>query len=262
MSADVLQQLRATWPVSTVQVGDRAIEVVRTRGSGRGLPVLWLPGAQGTAESWCRQLLAFGTRRTMVAINYPADDAAPVLADAVVALADALGLERFDLVGTSLGGYIAQWVALRHAPRLHRVVLGNTFCDPTPAQSPDKLAALEGRSAQEIHAEVLGRMQALPEGEFKALQLELVGRCQTPELMRARMLAVQRATPLPSLALNDAQLLIVECDNDPLIPAPMRAALRAAHPGAQSVVVEGGGHYPFLLRAETYDRAVSAFLGL
>jgi len=248
--------------VSTVQAQGRAVEIVRTAGSGSGFPVLWLPGAQGTAESWCRQLLAYGDRRTMVAIHYPADDAAPVLAEGVVAVANALGLERFDLVGSSLGGYLAQWVAVRHPQRLNRVVLGNTFFDPTPTQSPEKLAALEGHSAAEIHAEALGRLQALPEGEFKALQLELVGRCQAPELLRARMLAVQRATPLPPLGLPDAQLLIVECDNDPLIPPPMRAALRAAYPGAQSVVIEGGGHYPFLLRAEAYERAVAGFLGL
>lgn len=262
MGTEVLQRLRATWPVSTVQAQGRAVEIVRTAGSGSGLPVLWLPGAQGTAESWCRQLLAYGDRRTMVAIHYPAHDAAPVLADGVVAVAEALGLERFDLVGSSLGGYLAQWVAVRHPQRLNRVVLGNTFFDPTPTQSPEKLAALEGRSAAEIHAEALGRLQALPEGEFKALQLELVGRCQAPELMRARMLAVQRATPLPPLGLPDSRLLIVECDNDPLIPTPMRAALRTAYPGAQSVVIEGGGHYPHLLRAEAYERAVAGFLGL
>ncbi|MFM8768346.1 MAG: alpha/beta fold hydrolase [Rubrivivax sp.] len=262
MGTEVLQRLRATWPVSTVLAQGRAVEIVRTAGSGSGFPVLWLPGAQGTAESWCRQLLAYGDRRTMVAIHYHADDAAPVLAEGVVAVANALGLERFDLVGSSLGGYLAQWVAVRHPQRLNRVVLGNTFFDPTPTQSPEKLAALEGRSAAEIHAEALGRLQALPEGEFKALQLELVGRCQAPELLRARMLAVQRATPLPPLGLPDAQLLIVECDNDPLIPPPMRAALRAAYPGAQSVVIEGGGHYPFLLRAEAYERAVAGFLGL
>ena len=262
MSADVLQQLRAVWPASTVQAAGRTLDVVRTAGSGAGLPVIWLPGAQGTAESWCRQLLAFGGRRAMAALNYPADGDGPALADLVAAAADALGWARFDLVGSSLGGYIAQWVAVRHAPRLRRVVLGNTFCDPTPAQSPDRLATLEGRTAQEIHAEVLGRLQALPEGEFKALQLEIVGRGQTPELLRARMLAVQRATPLPALAVADAQMLLVECDNDPLIPPPMRAALRAAYPGAQAVVVEGGGHYPFLLRTEAYDRAVAAFLEL
>ncbi|MFM7531380.1 MAG: alpha/beta fold hydrolase, partial [Rubrivivax sp.] len=83
-----------------------------------------------------------------------------------------------------------------------------------------------------------------------------------PELMRARVLAVQRATPLPPLGVPDSRLLIVECDNDPLIPAPMRAALRTAYPGAQSVVIEGGGHYPYLLRAEAYERAVAGFLEL
>ena len=262
MGAEVLQSLRARWPVSTVQAQGRAVEIVRTAGSGSGLPVLWLPGAQGTAESWVRQLLAHGGSRTMVAIHYPADDAAPALADGIVAVADALGLERFDLVGSSLGGYLAQWVAARHPQRLNRVVLGNTFFDPTPTQSPDKLAALEKRAAAEIHAEALGRLQALPEGEFKALQLELVGRCQSPELLRARMLAVQRATPLPPLGLPDSRLLIVECDNDPLIPPTMRAALREAYPGAQSVVIEGGGHYPYLLQAEAYGQAVAGFLGL
>jgi pimeloyl-ACP methyl ester carboxylesterase len=57
-------------------------------------------------------------------------------------------------------------------------------------------------------------------------------------------------------------VLIVECDNDPLIPAPMRAALRAGHPRARVAVVEGGGHYPYLLRPEAYNAAVGGFLGL
>jgi pimeloyl-ACP methyl ester carboxylesterase len=117
MSADLLQRLRATWPASTVEAGGHTVEVVRTTVSGAdaGLPVLWLPGAQGTAESWCRQLLTFGQQRPMVAVNYPVVGDGPALADLVVAVADALGCERFDLVGTSLGGYIAQWVAVRHA---------------------------------------------------------------------------------------------------------------------------------------------------
>ncbi|MFZ4649175.1 MAG: alpha/beta fold hydrolase [Rubrivivax sp.] len=259
---DTLHTLSTTWPASSVTVDGHEVAIVRTTGSGEGLPVLWLPGAQGTAQSWCSQLLAFGARRTLVAVNYPIVGDGAALAALVVALADALGLPRFDLVGSSLGGYIAQWVAVNHAERLGRVVLGNTFCDPTPAQSPDKLAALEGRDAAAIHAEVIARLQALPEGPFKALQLEIVGRGQTPELLRARMLAVQRAVPVPALAIPDERLLLIECDNDPLIPPPMRAALRAAHPGAQAVVIEGGGHYPALLRTQAYDAAVAGFLGL
>lgn len=262
MSADALSQLRTTWPPSSVTVEGHRIEIVRTAGSAEGLPVLWLPGAQGTAESWCHQLLGFGTRRVMVAINYPVVGDGAAQAALVVAVADALGLPRFDLVGTSLGGYIAQWVGVHHADRLGRLVIGNTFVDPTPAQSPDRLTALQGQDAATIHAETLARLQALPEGEFRTLQLQIVGHGQTPELLRDRMLAVQRAAPVPALAVPDDQLLLIECDNDPLIPPPMRAALRAAHPGSGSVIVEGGGHYPYLLRPEAYDRAVQGFLRL
>ena len=80
--------------------------------------------------------------------------------------------------------------------------------------------------------------------------------------MRDRMIAVQRATPLPSLGVTDRQVLIIECDDDQLIPPPMRAALRAAHPDSLSVVIEGGGNYPSMLRVEAYNRAVAAFLDL
>ncbi len=262
MDFDVLSRLRATWPQTTLQISGREIEVVRTAGAAAGPPVFWLPGAQGTAESWCHQLLAFGRRRAMTAVNYPADAPPQDLADLIVSVADEMEVSSFDLVGSSLGGYLAQWVAVRHPQRVRRIVLGNTFADPTPAQTVDKLAALERRPASALHEEVVARLGALPEGEFKALQLELVGRCLTPALMRDRMIAVQRATPLPSLGVTDRQVLIIECDDDPLIQPPMRAALRAAHPDSLSVVIEGGGHYPSMLRVEAYNRAVAAFLDL
>jgi pimeloyl-ACP methyl ester carboxylesterase len=105
-------------------------------------------------------------------------------------------------------------------------------------------------------------LQGQPDGELRQVQLELVGRRQSAELLRARMLAVQLATPVPVLAVPDERLLIVESDDDPLIPPPMRAALRAAHPAARCTVIEGGGHYPYITRAAAYDAAVGDFLEL
>jgi pimeloyl-ACP methyl ester carboxylesterase len=153
-------------------------------------------------------------------------------------------------------------VAVRHAASVERLVIGNSFCDPTPAQTPDKLEALQGRSAEAVKDEMMGRIGAGPDSELKQVQLELVGRCQGAELLHARLLAVQRAAPVPTLGVPDERVLLVECDNDPLIPPPMRAALRAAHPQARHVTVPDGGHYPYLLRAEAYNEAVGAFLGL
>lgn len=256
-----LAELRARYPVTTVDVGDTPLEIVRTGGDGAP-PLVMLPGAQGTAEVYYRQLLEWGGRRDVVSVTYPALTDAAAIADAVVALAERLGLGQVDLVGTSLGGFVAQHVAARHPARIGRLVLGNTFADPAPAQSPDKLQALEGRTAAAVKADALARVAASPESELKRVQLDLIGERQSAELLQSRMLAVQRARAVGAIGVPDARILVVECDDDPLIPPPMRAALRAAHPQARSVVIEGGGHYPYIVRAEAYNAAVGAFLGL
>lgn len=255
-----LQDLRRRWPAGTIRIQGDELEVVRT--AGGGTPVLLLPGAQGTAEIWFHQLLAWGDRRALVAITYPALTSGPDLADCVMALADAIGAPQVDVIGTSLGGYVAQWAAVRHPRRIRRLVIGNSFCDPAPAQSPEKRQALEVRPAAVVKDETLARLQAAPETLLKAVQLELVGNRQSAELLRSRMLAVQLAQPVPPLGVDDGQVLVLECDDDPLIPPPMRAALRAAHPRARQVALPAGGHFPYVTQPAAYNAAVAGFLDL
>ncbi|MBL8363313.1 MAG: alpha/beta hydrolase [Rubrivivax sp.] len=255
-----LHDLRRRWPAGTMRIHGEELEVVRT--DGGGVPVLLLPGAQGTAEIWFHQLLAWGDRRTLVAVTYPALTDGAALADAVIAVADAIGAPRVDLVGTSLGGYVAQWAAVRHPQRIGRLVIGNSFCDPAPAQSPEKRQALESRAPQAVKDEALARLRAGPDTPLKAVQLELVGHRQSAELLHARMLAVQLAQRVPALGVDDERILVLECDDDPLIPPPMRAALREAHPRARHVALPVGGHFPYVTQAAAYNASVGAFLDL
>lgn len=257
-----LERLRSSCDASSIDIGGNAVTCLRSRpsGSASGSPLVLLPGAQGTAEIFVEQLLAWGAGRDLIAIDYPPAEDAAKMADAVVAAADTLGLDRFDLLGTSLGGFVAQLVAARHAARLGRLVLGNTFGDPAFAQSVEKRLALESRDAGVVKAEAMARLQAAPEGVLKQLQLALVGGRQSAESLRSRALALQVAAPAGPLGVADENILIVECDNDPLVPAPARAALRARHPDARVVVVAGGAHHPYVLRAERYNAEVGRFL--
>lgn len=255
-----LAQLRQTYPKQTIDVGGTPVEIVRTRGTGPAL--LMLPGAQGTAESFFHQLLAFGSQRDMLSINYPGLDDMARLADLVAALADTQGIGAFDIVGSSLGGYVAQWVAARHPARVNRVVVGNSFHDPRPSQSAEKLASLENRSAEQVKLEILERLLATPASEFREVMLDLMGVQQSAAGLRNRMLAVQRAAVLQGAALDQERLLLVECDNDPLIPPSSRQAAREHYPRARVVAISGGGHYPYILRMPDYNEALGSFLGL
>jgi pimeloyl-ACP methyl ester carboxylesterase len=255
-----LAQLRETYPRQTIDAGGTPVEIVRTRGTGPAL--LLLPGAQGTAESFYRQLLTFGPQRDMLSINYPGLDDMSRLADLMIAVADAQGIGRFDIVGSSLGGYVAQWVAARHPDRVDRLVVGNSFHDPRPSQSPEKLASLVNRSAEQVKLEILERLLAAPDSEFRQVMLDLMGVQQTAAGLRSRMLAVQRAAVLEGAALDPDRLLLIECDNDPLIPPSSRQAARERFPRATVASIPGGGHYPYILKAEAYNQAIAAFLGM
>lgn len=253
-----LQEFRKSFAVTSVDVGGLPTEIVRS--TGRASPVILLPGAQGTAEIFYNQLLAWGRDRDMVSVTYPAWTDTLALADHVVKLADALGFRTFDLIGSSLGGHVAQWTVARHSERVGKLVAGNSFADPAPSQSPDRLAALQSKAAEALKAEAVGRLEASPAGELRDVLLDLVGKHQPVDMLKSRMMAVQLTTAVPPPAIPASRVLLIECDNDPLIAAAGRAAIREHYAGAVCHNVSGGGHYPYVVKAADYNSAVGSFL--
>jgi pimeloyl-ACP methyl ester carboxylesterase len=73
----------------------------------------------------------------------------------VVGLLDNLGYTRVHLLGFSMGGAIAQEVAIRYAGRVDRLILFSTFCGGIWAEPPsmsvfNRLVAIEGQSPEQI----------------------------------------------------------------------------------------------------------------
>lgn len=227
--------------------------------AGSGPCVVLLPGAQGTAEIFHKQF-ALADRLRLVSVTYPAETDGAKLADGLAAFLDHLGIARASVVGTSLGGYVAQLFAVRHPARVDRLLLTCTFVDPGPVQAPDKLAAARDTAADTLKEQTLARVRAAPPGELRDIQLDLIGEKQDAALLRSRMLAVQLATSVPAIDLPQARITVIDCDNDPVIPAPVRAAVRARYAQAEAHNLAGGGHYPYILCAEEYNQILAARL--
>jgi len=78
--------------------------------------------------------------------------------------------------------------------------------------------------------------------------------------LRNRMLLVQRAAVMRAAVPASIPVLLVECDNDPLIPPAVREAIRTHYAGASVVQISGGGHYPYYVKADEYNQAIGSFL--
>jgi len=124
--------------MATVSIGDAELYYEDT---GRGEPLLLVPGLSGRGSFWTNQVADFsrdfrvvvhdhrGTARsTHSRIRYSVEQ----MADDVLRLMDALGIEAAHLVGHSTGGAIGQVLAIEHPRRLRSLVLSATWAGPDP----------------------------------------------------------------------------------------------------------------------------------
>lgn len=112
---------------------------------GEGFPVLLIHGLAGDHTAWLPQLAAWKGKYRVIAFDNPGSgDSSLVsspagtadLADATIGLMDQLGIEKAHVVGRSMGGAVAQHMALKAPERLQSMALAASFArlDPVGAQ--------------------------------------------------------------------------------------------------------------------------------
>src|SRR5512140_2912238 len=156
-------------PVDTVQGPAGSLHV--DDGGKGGLPVLFVHGLGGDSGVWEAQLRHLRASRRAVALDLrghgrsaapkDGDYAVASVAQDVAAVADALGLKRFVLVGHSWGGLIVCAYAGKHSDR----VAGLLFADPA-----GDLSSLSAKEKDGFKAELSkGDPKANVEGFFSAM---------------------------------------------------------------------------------------------
>ncbi|MBF6348487.1 MULTISPECIES: alpha/beta fold hydrolase [Nocardia] len=135
------------WPVpSTVVDVETSFGTthVRKSGSGKGSPILLLPGTSGNGLVWQRFIADFASERVVYTpdvIGWPGRcvQTAPVrdgsdVAKWVVETLDGLGVSRVHLAGNSLGAWMAVMAGVHHSDRLASLTMfepgGATFTKP------------------------------------------------------------------------------------------------------------------------------------
>ncbi|MBA4179979.1 MAG: alpha/beta hydrolase [Anaerolinea sp.] len=238
-------------------------------GDPAGPPVLLVMGQGAQATGWpapfCQALVAAGLfvirydNRDVGYSTWFADGEAYTLEDMAadaVGLLDALGIERCHLVGASLGGAIAQLVAIAHPGRVLSLtsIMASAGRD-TPADG-GREALLDrfererlASDAEAIEESVESwRMCAAKSQPFDAewwreFVTDQHRRRPNPRANAHHRRAMERSgSRLASLAGISTAALVIHGDEDPLVPLSEGEAVARAIPGARLHVVRGMGH--------------------
>jgi len=231
--------------------------------AGSGDPLLLIMGFGGDHLAWAFQTPVFAQRYRVIAFDNRGAGQSDVpdvpyttrmMAEDAIGLLDALRIERAHVLGVSMGGMIAQEVALNHPERVRSLQLHCTLARP------------DGYMHALLESWRMVRTKVSPEEWMRIVALWLFSPrtyAERPEFVEA-VIQTGIATPNPFtitgfLRQGDAvrthdtldrlgklrqPALVSVAEDDILVPARFSRALAAAVPRAELRLIDGAGHAP------------------
>uniref|UniRef100_A0AAU2VEV6 Alpha/beta hydrolase n=1 Tax=Streptomyces sp. NBC_00003 TaxID=2903608 RepID=A0AAU2VEV6_9ACTN len=237
---------------------------------GTGEPLVLLAGQANSRRWWDPVRADFSSSHTTIALDWLGTGASDSPRDAewstrrfardVIAVLDELGVERAHVYGTSMGGRVAQWLAVDHPHRVGALVLGCTSGggDGTVASESDVIPAL----SRDDSFETLADLMVGPHWrQSHPGQLSVLGdHSMSDHARRAHRRAGARHDAWAMLPQISAPTLILHGTADRLTPSANGILLAERIPGATLRLLTGARHAYFLESREDSGSTVLEFL--
>jgi pimeloyl-ACP methyl ester carboxylesterase len=262
-----------------VQVVQTAEGSVAYRQLGKGTPLVLIMGVGGSIDGWepafvnalasSYRVIVFNNAGVGRTAALPAPLTITAMAGQTSAFISALGLHRVDVLGWSMGGMVAQALAVLHPTQVRRLVLAATQPGTGHALPIPAAAAADAVSANP--ADVLSAL--FPPGQAGAEESYVKGILSYPGFYGAprTVVASQSAAIQAWIAGTDpaghrvgaigSPTLVADGTVDALDPLANDRMLATAMPGAQLALYPGAGHGFMFQDAASFVRRLKTFLG-
>jgi pimeloyl-ACP methyl ester carboxylesterase len=232
--------------------------------AGRGDPVLLIHGLGLSGGAWWRTVDALAPRFRVITFDHRGIGRSQswtyaytteALADDAVSILDALAIDRTHLYGFSLGGMVAQQIALRHPARVRSLVLGATHSGGRRAvpADPEVVAFIRRRARMPAREAAWSSVPYNYGPRSRARQVDRIAedierRLQNPfneRAYRAQLLAASLHNCYGRLERIRAPTLVVHGARDRMIPVANARMTAERIPGARLTILGEAGHlYP------------------
>lgn len=255
---------------------DRGVKIHwRRRGPDSVSPVMLLHSLGADSGMWQPQVETLTGRTSVVTVDTRGHgrSSAPegpytiesLCAD-ILTVADHAGFDRFHVVGLSLGGQMALWLAAHHPERLLTMTAANTGAKIGTEESwTGRIDAVRSKGMAGIRTSVVERWFS---DDFAGRHPTWFGAaCEVFESTDpAGYIACCEALAAADLRAEVSGIgvpsLIVGSDGDLSTPPEHARWLAAQIPSARLEIIEGARHLSNLDRREAFDSALVDFLGL
>jgi len=262
--------------VPNIKVGDINIHYEI---EGKGKPLLMISGFGAQLSAWSDefisslkphfQLILFENRGCGLTDKPDMEYSIPLLADDAGGLLEMLGLKQIHVFGISMGGMIAQELALRHPRLVNGLILGGTYCGgprviPMAKEDLSLLEPVPGSSREDGIRRGL-RTTVSPafwadNGGFIDRMLGKALENPAPEYVLSRQgNAIMTFDTYDRLPYIKTPTLIIHGEVD-LIPSENSRLLHEHIPNSQLLIMPGAGHVFYWEKPKETTEAITKFL--
>jgi 3-oxoadipate enol-lactonase len=250
---------------------------------GHGEPLVMIMGFASSCGGWVFQKRAFQKYFQVITFDNRGAGKSDkpsgpysirMMADDTVGLMDYLGIQKAHILGVSMGGYIAQELAINYPERVKKLVLGCTYArhDDTGGHcagyyrgmglaedcSPDELRKVP--IAKVLRAEFPlafnGRLYRIGMFPF----MGVYARRMATEGVAAQFQAIVGHDTLQRLHMIQAPTLVITGTGDRIIKPGSSDVLAKMISNARLVKIEGGAHSVFVGKRQRFNKEVLDFL--
>lgn len=239
--------------------------------------IVMVNGLADEKESWGYQtpdfvaaghrVLTFDNRGVGRSSMPPGPYTSKLFADDTKALVDELGISDFHLVGTSMGGMIAQEYAIGYGGDVKSLVLSSTYAAPGPFCG--RMFAMWADMAPQLGVPFVMRDVTLwaftlpffetREAELEEFEAAMAAMTQPTEAYLAQLSSIQTHDTSDRLDRITVPTLVIAGEEDILIPVTLSRRLHEGIDGSEWMTTTGG-HASIWEHPEPFNQAVLAFI--
>lgn len=246
---------------------------------GTGYPLVMIRGLGSNADHWYAQVPDLSIQYRVIVfdnrgIARSSDPGGPFgvrdMAEDTIGMMDALQIEKAHIVGLSMGGMVAQELALRYPQRVNGLVLVVTHCGGAHQvnaaeevmRTVRRMAVDDSPDARAQAAGVFFAPQTLQEHPHIALEYAQISMKHPAgaETLQRQLEAIQTHDAYDRLDRIQADTLVLTGELDVLVPPANSAILAERIARAELAIIPGGGHQILIEQPEACNRTMLAFL--
>jgi 3-oxoadipate enol-lactonase len=242
--------------------------------NGEGPPLILIGGLGFGRWGWFKQVPAFTRHFKTITFDVRGErdlrDGVSDLVDDVVALMEHLKIKKTHVLGTSLGGFVAQELAIRRPDLVDRLVL---VCTSYGGRGPEAMSSralsdmiglpslsVEGAVRRGLETATSGAYRAEHPEEFEQLVRWRIADSPSLSTYYEQMRAGARFDLSREVGRITSPTLVIHGAEDRYVPLANAVALAEAIPDAKLRILDNAGHLVFIERFADVNREVVTFL--